>query len=157
MPNIVPTPGKPDGMFSIEALSDLPVMQFAGEYLQPIDTEEQYERTKALLHALITQSPDEPRHPVNGLIHILGMMVESYEDEHYAVPDSSPVEVLKFLMEQHGLTQSELPEVGSQGVVSEILRGRRQLNARQIQALSQRFHISPAVFFPKPDPMSSVG
>ena len=157
MPNIVPTPGSPDGMFSIEALSDLPVMQFAGEYLQPIDTEEQYERTKALLYALMTQSPDEAKHPVNGLIHILGMMIEAYEDTHYAIPDSSPIEVLKFLMEQHGLTQSELSEVGSQGVVSEILRGRRRLNARQIEALSQRFNISPAVFFPKPDPMSSVG
>jgi HTH-type transcriptional regulator/antitoxin HigA len=85
------------------------------------------------------------------------MMVESYEDEHYAVPDSCPVEVLKFLMEQHGLTQSELPEVGSQGVVSEILRGRRRLNARQIEALSHRFNISPAVFFPKPIGRASAG
>lgn len=85
------------------------------------------------------------------------MMIETYEDEYYAVPNSSPVEVLRFLMEQHGLTQSELPEVGSQGVVSEILRGRRRLNARQIEALSLRFNISPAVFFPKPNAMASAG
>ena len=50
------------------------------------------------------------------------------------------------IMDEHGLTQSDLPEVGSQGVVSDILRGKRDLNIRQIRALAQRFHVSPAVF-----------
>ena len=58
----------------------------------------------------------------------------------------SPVTVLRFLMDEHGLTQSDLPELGSQGVVSEILRGRRQINVRQVRALSARFCVSPAVF-----------
>jgi HTH-type transcriptional regulator/antitoxin HigA len=51
-------------------------------------------------------------------------------------------------MQQHGLSQGDLPEIGSQGVVSEILRGKRELNRRQIEALARRFHLSPAVFFP---------
>ena len=51
-----------------------------------------------------------------------------------------------FLMEEHGLTQSDLPEIGSQGVVSDILRGKRELNVRQIRALAKRFQVSPAVF-----------
>ena len=49
-------------------------------------------------------------------------------------------------MEEHELTQSDLPEVGSQGVVSEILSGKRKLNIRQIHALSERFGVSPSVF-----------
>jgi HTH-type transcriptional regulator/antitoxin HigA len=49
-------------------------------------------------------------------------------------------------MEQHGLRQADLPEIGSQGVVSEILSGRRELNLRQIRALSERFGVSPATF-----------
>ena len=49
-------------------------------------------------------------------------------------------------MEEHGLTQSDLAEIGSQGVVSEILSGKRELNVRQIRALAERFHVSPAVF-----------
>ena len=49
-------------------------------------------------------------------------------------------------MEEHGLTQSDLPEVGSQGVISDILRGKRELNVRQIRTLAKRFHVSPAVF-----------
>jgi len=157
MNNMTPTSGKPDGAFSIEALAELPVMQFAGEYLRPIDTEEQYELTKSVLLAMMTQAPDEPGHPVNGLINILGMMIEQYEDEHYPIEASSPADVLRFLMEQHDLTQSQLPEVGSQGVVSEILRGQRQLNVRQIEALSQRFNVSPAVFFPSVQQVAEAG
>jgi HTH-type transcriptional regulator/antitoxin HigA len=49
-------------------------------------------------------------------------------------------------MEEHGLTQKDLPEIGSQGVVSEILVGRRRLNVRQIQALAARFGIDPGAF-----------
>ena len=54
--------------------------------------------------------------------------------------------MLRFFMEEHNLRQSELPEIGSQGVVSEILRGKRELNVRQIRALSERFGVSPSVF-----------
>ena len=51
-------------------------------------------------------------------------------------------------MEEHDLTQSDLPDIGSQGVVSEILTGKRDLNVRQIARLSERFGVSPAVFMP---------
>ncbi|MEK7734183.1 MAG: transcriptional regulator, partial [Pseudomonadota bacterium] len=53
--------------------------------------------------------------------------------------------VLKFLMQQHDLLQTDLPEIGSQGVVSEVLAGKRELNARQIKRLAMRFGVSPAV------------
>jgi HTH-type transcriptional regulator/antitoxin HigA len=49
-------------------------------------------------------------------------------------------------MEQHGLKQSELTEIGSQGVVPEILTGKRELNIRQVRALSERFGVSAATF-----------
>lgn len=54
--------------------------------------------------------------------------------------------MLRFLMEEHDLAQSDLSEVGSQGIVSEILNGKRELNVRQIRALAKRFHVSPAAF-----------
>jgi HTH-type transcriptional regulator/antitoxin HigA len=44
-------------------------------------------------------------------------------------------------MREHGLKQTDLPEVGSQGVVSEVLAGRRALNLRQVKALSARFRV----------------
>lgn len=54
--------------------------------------------------------------------------------------------MLRFFMEEHDLTQGDLPEIGSLGVVSEILSGKRELNVHQIRALARRFHVSPAVF-----------
>jgi len=76
----------------------------------------------------------------------LGTLVHAYEEEHYPIPEARGTDVLRFLMEEHGLTQSNLPEVGSQGVVSEILNGKRELNVRQIRALAGRFNVSAAVF-----------
>jgi HTH-type transcriptional regulator/antitoxin HigA len=70
----------------------------------------------------------------------------SYEDKQLVRAQASPAGVLRFLMNQHGLAQADLPEVGSQGVLSEILSGKRALNVRQIRALAERFAISPTVF-----------
>ncbi|MBM2810626.1 MAG: Transcriptional regulator [Chloroflexi bacterium] len=80
------------------------------------------------------------------LLDTLGTLIRAYEEEHYPLPDCRGADVLRFLMDEHGLTQSDLPEVGSQGVVSEILRGKRDLNIRQVRLLAERFHVSPAVF-----------
>jgi HTH-type transcriptional regulator/antitoxin HigA len=52
-----------------------------------------------------------------------------------------------FLMEQHGLRQCDLPEVGAQSVVSDELTGKRALNLRQVQALAQRFGVPMDVLF----------
>jgi Helix-turn-helix len=66
------------------------------------------------------------------------------------IPEATGPEVLRSLMGAHGLTQSDLPEIGSQGVVSEILSGERELNIRQIRRLAKRFGVSPAVFITAP-------
>jgi len=81
------------------------------------------------------------------LVALVGGFVAEYEERKgHVLPDAGGVEVLRFLMERDGLRQSDLPEIGSQGVVSEILRGKRDLNARQIRALGERFRVSPATF-----------
>lgn len=72
--------------------------------------------------------------------------VDYSEEVHYPMPSVSGADVLRYLMEEHGLRQADLLEVGSQDVVSEILNGKRELNLRQIRELATRFHVSPAVF-----------
>jgi HTH-type transcriptional regulator/antitoxin HigA len=76
----------------------------------------------------------------------LGVLIEAYDREHHELPEASGVEVVRFLMRQHKITQEALPEIGSQGVVSEVLAGRRSLNVRQIEALAARFGVNPGVF-----------
>ena len=111
-----------------------------------IRTETDYNKAVKILNQLLDEVGDDESHPLFNFLEVLGTLIESYEEDHVKIPDVPAGEVLKFLMEEHGLTQADLSEIGSQGVVSEILRGRRELNTRQIKELSKRFGVSPAVF-----------
>ena len=84
----------------------------------------------------------DPAHPLGGLVEILADRIREYEGRVHPWPDTStPASVLASLMDEHGLRQSDLPEIGSQGVVSEVLAGKRQLNLRQVRALAARFSV----------------
>jgi HTH-type transcriptional regulator/antitoxin HigA len=117
-----------------------------------IRNEREYDTAVAWLNGLVDKVGDNPRDPRYRFIETLSVLIDAYDEEHHRIPNASGVELLKFLMEQHGLSQGDLPEVGSQGVVSEILRGKRELNLRHIRALSRRFHLSAAAFFPEIEP-----
>ena len=79
---------------------------------------------------------------------LVGLLIAQYDEENGPrIETASPQEVLKFLMDQHELKQSDLrKEIGTQGVVSEILSGSRKINVRQAKALGKRFGVSPVVF-----------
>ena len=111
-----------------------------------IHNEKDYNTAVKRLNELLDEVGTNEKHPLYTLLDTLGTLVHVYEEAHYPIPDASGVDVLRFLMEEHGLTQSNLPEVGSQGVVSEILNGKRELNVRQIRALAKKFKVSTAVF-----------
>jgi HTH-type transcriptional regulator/antitoxin HigA len=114
--------------------------------LLSIRNEHEYDQAAEWLNRLLDEVGTNEQHPLYTLLDTLGTLLHAYEEQHHPIPECSGVEVLRFLMEEHALTQSDLPEVGSQGVVSDILRGKRELNLRQIRALAKRFHVSPAVF-----------
>lgn len=81
-------------------------------------------------------------HPVFTLVALVAERIREYEDRVHPWPDNStPASRLAFLMEQHGLRQCDLPEVGAQSVVSAVLAGKRALNLRQTQALARRFSV----------------
>lgn len=114
--------------------------------LRPIRTKNDYRQAVRALNELMDAGAASEAHPLADLLATLGELIGDYEDAAGTPRDADPVAVLRFLMQQHGLTQSGLPEIGSQGVVSEVLSGRRALNVRQINALARRFGVSPAVF-----------
>lgn len=115
--------------------------------LTPIRTQAQLEELTALLHSLVDIVGDDENHELADFIDLIGQLVEDYETEHHPVPEAEPRAVLRFFMEQHGLKQTDLSEeIGGQSVVSEILTGKREINARQAKALAARFGVSPAVF-----------
>lgn len=114
--------------------------------IAPIRDEAHYERMVEMLQALLDEAAGDESHPAMGLIDIVGDLIEDFEAAHPALPPATGVQALQFLMAQHGLKQADLSEIGSQGVVSEILTGKRELNIRQVRALSERFGVSPATF-----------
>ncbi len=114
--------------------------------LLTIRNEHEYNAAVKRLNELLDEIGDNEKHPLYSLLDTLGTLIHAYEEEHYPIPDVTGVDVLRLLMDEHGLTQSDLPEVGSQGVVSEILNGKRELNVRQIRSLAHKFGVSSAVF-----------
>ncbi|MGH9791668.1 MAG: helix-turn-helix domain-containing protein, partial [Candidatus Acidiferrales bacterium] len=71
-----------------------------------------------------------------------------FEERRFQLPRAKPLEVLHFLMDQHGLKQKDLVGIfGAPSIVSEIVSGKRDLNKDHIKRLSERFHVSPELFF----------
>jgi HTH-type transcriptional regulator/antitoxin HigA len=99
------------------------------------------------MNQLVDKVGDREDHPLSGLLDIVSVFTRDYEERNVAIPDADPAAVLRFLMEQHDLRQSDLADIfGSQSNVSEVLNGKREINARQARALAKHFNVSPAVF-----------
>lgn len=111
-----------------------------------IQNEQDYDLAVERLNSLLDEVGTDEQHPLYSLPDTLGTVLHAWEEQHHDMPECGGADVLRFFMQEHNLSQSDLPEVGSQGVVSEILNGKRDLNVRQIRALSTRFGVSPSVF-----------
>jgi HTH-type transcriptional regulator/antitoxin HigA len=109
-------------------------------------SEKEYQNLVATLDSLIDEIGNNDAHQLAPVMETVGKLIENYEDQEYKIKDVPPVEVLKYFMQEHGLKQSDLKEIGSQGIVSEILAGKRTLNIEQIKKISKRFHVSPLIF-----------
>jgi HTH-type transcriptional regulator/antitoxin HigA len=115
--------------------------------LSPIHSEKQYRKMVELADMLSDVIGSSRKHPLLDLFELISELIRAYDLEHFDVPDAKPQALLSFLMEQHHLKQSDLPEVGNQSVVSQILSGARQLNVRQINSLAKHFKVPAGVFF----------
>ena len=114
--------------------------------IAPIRSKAHYRRMVTKLEVLLDEAAGDECNPAMGLVDIVGDLIADYESKNSPFPDATGVQALKFLMDQHSVKQSELPEIGSQRAVSEILAGKRELNIRQVQALAERFGVSVATF-----------
>ncbi len=112
-----------------------------------IRTERDYRKMSALVDKLIDEIGSDENHELSGLLSVSGSLIEQYEVDNVHIDDAPLADVLRSLMTEHGLKQADLAgEIGSQDIVSEVLNGKRKLNARQAKALGERFSLSPVVF-----------
>lgn len=112
-------------------------------------TSSEYENLVKILDRLLDIAGSDETHELASLIRLIGRNIEEYEAlyQREVGTKASGVDALKFLMQQHNLRQTDLPEIGPQSVVSAILHGKRRFNARQLQELSERFKVSANLFF----------
>lgn len=120
-------------------------------YVAPLLTlpadDEDYQALVEALDAILDAGGADETHALAGLAAMVGELVADYEASRYPMPEAmNAVEALAFLMAQHGLRQSDLPEIGNQAKVSEVLSGKRTINLRQAQALAKRFEVGIEVF-----------
>ncbi|MEI6268229.1 MAG: transcriptional regulator [Methylococcaceae bacterium] len=99
------------------------------------------------LDVLLDKGAADESSPLAGLACMVGDLISAYEQKHYPMPEAmSNIEALCFFMERDNLRQQDLPEIGNQAKVSEVLSGHRAINLRQAKALSERFNVDLAFF-----------
>ncbi|MCL1472033.1 helix-turn-helix domain-containing protein [Argonema antarcticum] len=112
---------------------------------QAIETEAEYERLLKVVEPLIfakNRTPEEL-----ALLDLLVTLIEVYETKNYPFEKSTPSEMLQYVMETSGTRQADLVGIiGSSGVVSEVVNGKRSISKAQAKALGEYFKVSPNLF-----------
>ncbi len=112
-----------------------------------IKTEEDYTRVAALVNVLLDAIRDDATHPLSDVLHYLTVLMEDYEAARVAIPEAEPKAVLRFLMEQHGLKQTDLADCAPQSHISAILAGKRGISKETAKKFAKRFNVNPDLFF----------
>ncbi|PSF38400.1 transcriptional regulator [Aphanothece hegewaldii CCALA 016] len=110
-----------------------------------IDNEKEYDDARRILLELMKQKDRNPEEIA--LIKLIGTLIKEYDEKQEKPEQATPYEVLLHLMEENKIKQVDLVgKIGSKGVVSEIVHGKRSISKSQAKALGEFFHVSPAVF-----------
>jgi HTH-type transcriptional regulator / antitoxin HigA len=112
-----------------------------------ITNESEYDRVVSLMNKLAVIPEDKITAEQERLLDLLTLLIETYDEEHYQIPDATPHEVIQLLMQERGLRNKDLePALGSRGVTSEVISGRRRPSKTQIKKLAEFFGVAPEVF-----------
>ena len=120
---------------------------YVAPLLTPAKSKAQHKALVGALDAVLDAGGADENNPLAGLAAMLGDLVSDYEQAHHPMPPAmDAVEVLRWFMARDGLRQCDVPEIGNQAKVSEVLCGRRLLNLRQAKALAARFGVPLEMF-----------
>lgn len=115
--------------------------------IRPIKTEDDYRATLREIETLMRATPGSPE---GERLDILVTLVGAYEQQHFPLELPDPVEAIKFVMDQRGLTARDLePMIGRSNRVYEVLSRKRPLTLKMIWKLHKQLGI-PAESLIKP-------
>ncbi|MDM9381515.1 transcriptional regulator [Chlorogloeopsis sp. ULAP01] len=110
-----------------------------------IETEEEYDRVLKVVEQLTFKKNRTTEE--QALHKLLVILIEAYETQNYPMDQSAPHEILQHIMEASGTRQADLVGIiGSSGVVSEVVNGKRSISKAQAKALGEYFKVSPSLF-----------
>ncbi len=109
-------------------------------------TPDDYEALLSNLKETIKLVANRPNSPLAGLIKAMSRAAQEYEGTFLSEQQGGALLSLRYLIKLHRVKQSELTEIGSQGVVSEVLNGKRSLTLRHVRELAKKFNVSPNTF-----------
>lgn len=108
-------------------------------HVQPIRTEADHAAAVARITQLMGAKPGTA---LSDELDVLATLVDAYESKRFPMNLPGPIEVIRFKMEQQGLTRKDLePMIGSRARVSEVLTGKRALTLPMIRRLHESLHI----------------
>ncbi|MFM0596569.1 MULTISPECIES: helix-turn-helix domain-containing protein [Paraburkholderia] len=114
--------------------------------ITPIRNELDYQQMVRLANSLADHLSGNEEDPLANLFAIVTDLIERWEEQHVEIPKAEPREVLRHLLETHGLRQKDLMGIASPTVVSDILAGRRAISKKVAKALAVRFHTDVSAF-----------
>jgi HTH-type transcriptional regulator/antitoxin HigA len=114
--------------------------------LKPIRDERDYQAMQTLEKDLSDYLGGEQDNPLVDLLGVVSSLIGVWESRNVSVPKAEPREVLRHLLETHGLKQKDLAGIASPTVVSDILAGRRAISKNVAKGLAARFHADVSVF-----------
>ena len=141
---------RPAGKRSANGRPDAAYLALIGQFpLRPLRSESDYDASVAILDRLAVRPEGSLERGEQDYFGTLTMLVEAYDEEHHGMDaeDHDPLSILKYLMQESGMTQAELGRLlGNRALASLILNGHRQLSKTHIAKLVEQFKVSPALF-----------
>ena len=114
---------------------------------KPIETEAENERALAVVNQLMTKGEKKLTAEERWLLRLLVRLIEDFEEKAYPIHEAEPLAVLKTLMADHELKQSDLATLfGGRSRISDVLAGKREISKAQAKALAERFSVPADVF-----------
>jgi len=111
-----------------------------------VHNQEDYAQATATIDVLLDEIGDNDSHPLADVLDYLSDQLKAYEDDHFSIPKAEPHEVLRFLMDQHGLRQEDLGNCAPQSRISEILAGKRAISKEIAKRFARQFNVHADLF-----------
>ncbi len=107
--------------------------------IQPIKTKADYEKALSFIESNFNAKPKSKE---GRMVEVLAILVEKYEDEHFPIEAPTPIEAIKFRMEQLGMSNTDLAKIiGNPARVSEIFNGKRNLSVKMMKVLYRKLQV----------------